>query len=95
MAVDAGSRSGPNHRDSVSIRQDALLERPAVDAVIAMNPSTYYLQQAELCERQAAFVTPDAGGRSFMFAAAQWRELAARATAREPIKQIPARARTV
>lgn len=63
-----------------------------------MNPSTYYLQQAELCERQAAFVTPDAGGQSFLSAAAQWRELAARVTAREAIKQVPARgarARTV
>ena len=56
-----------------------------------MSQSTYYRQQAEVCERQAAFATPEAAGQSFLSAAAQWRELAARATEREAIKQAPAR----
>ena len=55
-----------------------------------MSQSTYYRQQAEVCERQAAFAEPEAAGQSFLSAAAQWRELAARATARDAIKQVPA-----
>ena len=57
-----------------------------------MSPSTYYRQQAELCERQAAIATPEAAGQSFLSAAAQWRELIVTATEREAIKPDPDRA---
>jgi hypothetical protein len=56
-----------------------------------MSQSTYYRQQAEVCERQAAFARPEAACQSFRSAAAQWLELAARATQCEAIKQAPAR----
>jgi hypothetical protein len=52
-----------------------------------MSQSTYYRQQAEMCERQAAIATPEAAGQTFLSAAAQWRELAIKATEREAIKQ--------
>jgi hypothetical protein len=54
-----------------------------------MSRSTYYLQQAEKCERQAAFAEPKSSGQSFLSAAAQWRGLAAKAAQREAIKQDP------
>jgi hypothetical protein len=54
-----------------------------------MSQSTYYLQQAEKCERQAAFAEPKSSGQSFLSAAAQWRGLAAKAVLREAIKQDP------
>jgi hypothetical protein len=54
-----------------------------------MSQSGYYLQQAELCERQAAIAKPDSSGQSFRSAAAQWRELAANAAQREAIRQDP------
>jgi hypothetical protein len=55
-----------------------------------MSQSAYYLQQAETCERQAAFATLKASGQSFLSAAAQWRDLAANAAQREATRQDPA-----
>jgi hypothetical protein len=57
--------------------------------VTQMSRSTYYLQQAEKCERQAAFAEPKSSGQNFLSAAAQWRGLAAKAVLREAIKQDP------
>jgi hypothetical protein len=54
-----------------------------------MSQSGYYLQQAEVCERQAAVAKPEASGQSFLSAAAQWRELAANAAQREAIRRDP------
>jgi hypothetical protein len=54
-----------------------------------MSQSGYYLQQAEVCERQAAIAKLKASGQSFLSAAAQWRDLAAHAAQREAIKQGP------
>jgi hypothetical protein len=58
--------------------------------VTTMSQSTYYLQQAELCERQAAVAKLKSSGESFLSAAAQWRGLAAKAAPYEAIKQNPA-----
>jgi hypothetical protein len=70
-------------------RHDAARTPVRKPTVTTMSQSTYYLQQAEKCERQAAIAEPRSSGQIFLSAAAQWRGLAASAAQREAIKQDP------
>jgi len=57
--------------------------------VTTMSQTACYLRQAEKCERQAAAAKLQSSRQDFLYAAVQWRNVAAKAGQREAREQHP------